>query len=59
VAGVLRNLARARIPASVIGRVTGQPRRRLIRRLDGRVEPLAIPEQDPFWPAFFKGLEKV
>jgi hydrogenase maturation factor len=59
VAGVLRNLARAGIPASVIGRVTAEPRKRLIRRADGRTECLAIPEQDPFWPAFFKGLEKI
>lgn len=20
---------------------------------------LAVPDQDPFWPAFFKGLEKI
>jgi hydrogenase maturation factor len=59
VAAVLRNLARAGIPASVIGRVTSEPRKRLIRRADGRTERLAIPEQDPFWPAFFKGLEKI
>ncbi len=59
VAGVLRNLARAGIAASVIGRVTAQPRKRLLRRSDGRTERLAIPKQDPFWPAFFKGLEKV
>ncbi|MDH4197489.1 MAG: AIR synthase family protein [Candidatus Aminicenantes bacterium] len=58
-AGVLKKLARAGIPASVIGRVTAQPRKRIIRRADGRTERLAIPAQDPFWPVFFKGLEKV
>lgn len=57
VAGVLKNLSRAGIAASVIGRVTARPRKRLIRRTDGRIERLAIPTQDPFWPAFFKGLE--
>ena len=24
-----------------------------------RFEALAVPDQDPFWPAFFKGLEKI
>ena len=58
-AGVLKKLGRAGIPASVIGRVTGRSRTRVIRRADGRTERLAIPAQDPFWPAFFKGLENV
>jgi hydrogenase expression/formation protein HypE len=55
---ILRRLARAGIPASVIGTVLKDARKRTIRRRDGSVVPLAIPEQDPFWPAFFEGLEK-
>jgi hydrogenase maturation factor len=56
-----RIIARLRgkgIPASVIGGVVKDPRRRTLKRRDSRTVPLAIPEQDPFWPAFFKGLEK-
>jgi len=55
---IIGRLKRKRIAASVIGRVVAGRRRRTMRRRDGRVVPLAIPEQDPFWPAFFKGLEK-
>jgi len=56
--GVIARLRRKRIAASVIGEVVRDRRRRTIRRADGRTEALAIPEQDPFWPAFFAGLEK-
>lgn len=55
---IIARLKRKRIAASVIGRVVPDKRRRTLRRRDGRIVPLAIPEQDPFWPAFFKGLEK-
>ncbi|MCU0243254.1 MAG: AIR synthase family protein [Acidobacteria bacterium] len=58
VAALLARLKRKRIAASVIGRVVADKRRRTIVRRDGRTEPLAIPEQDPFWPAFFDGLGK-
>ena len=58
-AGVLARLKRKRIAASVIGKVLRDRRRRVLRRADGRVETLAVPDQDPFWPAFFSGLEKV
>ena len=57
-AAVLARLKRKRIPASVIGRVVRDRRVRTIRRADGRTEILAIPEQDPFWPAFFEGLKE-
>jgi hydrogenase maturation factor len=57
-AAVLARLKRKRIAASVVGRVLKDRRRRTLRRVDGRVERLEIPEQDPFWPAFFQGLEK-
>jgi hydrogenase maturation factor len=55
---IIARLKRKRIRASVVGRVLGDPRRRTLERRDGRVVPLAIPEQDPFWPAFFEGLER-
>jgi hydrogenase expression/formation protein HypE len=55
---VLRRLKRRRIAASVIGRVVADRKTRRLRRADGREERLAIPEQDPFWPAFFAGLER-
>jgi hydrogenase maturation factor len=58
-AGVLARLKRKRIAASVIGRVLSDRRRRTLRRADGRTEKLAVPDQDPFWPAFFKGIERV
>jgi hydrogenase expression/formation protein HypE len=58
-AAVLARLKRKRIAASVVGRVLKDRRRRTIRRADGRIERLEVPEQDPFWPAFFQGLEKV
>lgn len=57
-AGVLSRLKRKGIAASVVGRVVRDRRRRTIRRADGRVERLAVPAQDPFWPAFFEGLEQ-
>lgn len=54
---VTRALARAGIASSVIGRATGNKRKRTMRRLDGRVERLHIPDQDPFWPIFFESLK--
>jgi hydrogenase maturation factor len=58
-AAILARLKRRGIAASVIGRVVADRRRRTLRRADGRLEALAIPEQDPFWPAFFQGLKRL
>jgi hydrogenase expression/formation protein HypE len=58
-AGVIARLKRKRIAASVVGEVLRDRRRRVLRRADGRTEDLAVPAQDPFWPAFFSGLEKL
>ena len=58
-AGVIARLKRKRIAASVVGEVLRDRRRRVMRRADGRTEDLAVPDQDPFWPAFFSGLEKL
>jgi hydrogenase expression/formation protein HypE len=57
-AELLARLKRRRIAASVVGQVVADRRRRTIVRRDGRIEALAVPEQDPFWPAFFAGLGK-
>ncbi|MGA9100055.1 MAG: AIR synthase family protein [Methanotrichaceae archaeon] len=57
-AEVISRLKSAGIDASVIGKVTADPRARIMKRLDGRIDPLEIPKQDPFWPVFFEGLEK-
>ncbi len=56
-AAILSRLARKGIAASVVGKVLADARRRTITRRTGRVERLAIPAQDPFWPAFFEGLK--
>jgi hydrogenase expression/formation protein HypE len=55
---VLKRLKGVGIQASIIGKVKEDPKIRIMRRHDGREVPLAIPSQDPFWPAFFKGLER-
>jgi hydrogenase expression/formation protein HypE len=54
---VLNRLAEEGIESSLIGNVLKNSKKRVIRRRDGKAVPLAIPEQDPFWPAFFRGLE--
>lgn len=55
---VIRGLKQEKINASTIGKVVEDPRRRILKRLDGSTVALAIPHQDPFWPAFFRGLER-
>jgi hydrogenase expression/formation protein HypE len=54
---ILRRLKEAGIDASVIGKATALPKVRTIRRRDGRVVPLQVPDQDPFWLAFFESLK--
>lgn len=56
---IIQRLKKEGIEASVVGKVIEDPERRIIRRVDGSVIPLAIPEQDPFWPVFFEGLEHI
>jgi len=55
---IIRRLRERGINASIIGKVTGNPDKRMIKRLDGKIIPLTIPEQDPFWPIFFESLSK-
>jgi len=53
---VLGSLSKAGIAASVVGRCTDDVSTRTIRRRDGSLEELYIPQQDPFWPLFFEAL---
>jgi len=55
-AKVIKKLKEEGIEASIIGRVTENTEKRIMRRLDGTQVSLEIPPQDPFWPAFFAGL---
>ena len=55
---VLKRLEKESIEASLIGNVLKDPKKRILRRLNGSAVSLAIPEQDPFWPAFFRALEE-
>ncbi len=55
---VVSALKRYNIDSSVVGWVTDKNSGRFIRRVDGSKRELEIPRQDPFWPAFFRGLEQ-
>jgi hydrogenase expression/formation protein HypE len=55
---IIHRLEKAGIQASVIGKVINNRKVRTIKRKDGKKVPLSIPVQDPFWPAFFKGLNE-
>jgi Hydrogenase maturation factor len=55
-AEILAKLKDAGINASIIGKVTANPKIRTMKRLDGHIDLLEIPKQDPFWPVFFEGL---
>jgi hydrogenase expression/formation protein HypE len=55
---VLRNLKAETIESSIIGKVTHDPQRRIMKRKDGQIIPIKVPDQDPFWPVFFEGLSK-
>jgi hydrogenase maturation factor len=56
---IIEGLSKAGIQASVIGKVKKNRNERTMKRRDGKRIPLSIPDQDPFWPAFFAGLEKI
>lgn len=57
-AKIIKRLKREKIDASIIGKVIENTKKRLMKRIDGRLVPLTIPAQDPFWPAFFEALEE-
>jgi len=54
-AGVMSAWKKAGIESWQIGRFTGIPSNITVRR-DGREQPVAEPEEDPFWDLFFAGL---
>ncbi len=54
---IIRDLGKEGIGASVIGYVENDPEKRILTRRDGTTVPLAVPDQDPFWPVFFEGVE--
>ena len=56
---VIKKLKSVGIKASIIGKVTKDKRKRILKRLDRSIVPLHIPKRDPFWPVFFKGLEQL
>jgi hydrogenase expression/formation protein HypE len=56
---ILKSLKKKNINASVIGKVTDDVNSRFIKRIKGKIKPLEIPIQDPFWPVFFEGVENV
>ncbi len=55
---ILNRLTGAGIDGSIIGTVTDDQETRIIRRRDGTIAVLTIPEQDPFWPVFFDQIAK-
>lgn len=55
---IISRLKKVNINASIIGKAVGDKETRIIKRLDGSVVQLAIPDQDPFWPVFFEGLKE-
>jgi hydrogenase maturation factor/predicted fused transcriptional regulator/phosphomethylpyrimidine kinase len=55
-ASIISSLASSGIECTVVGKVSSDAGRRVVKRLDGSTQALAIPKQDPFWPAFFRSL---
>lgn len=53
---ILQSLEGKGIPASIVGEVVPISQGRKIKRRSGAIEDLRIPEQDPFWPVFFRGV---
>jgi len=56
---ILKKLKEGGIVASVIGKVKTNKGTRTMKRMDGSVVELRIPEQDPFWPIFFESISKM
>ena len=56
---IIKRLNEEGIEASVIGRITNKKETRKMKRRDGSVVDLSIPDQDPFWPVFFESLGKM
>jgi len=57
--GIVAALEAEGISCAQVGHVIADSSRRVIARRDGQVSELGVPDQDPFWPAFFAGVEKL
>lgn len=54
---IIKNLKKQHINASIIGTVIRDTNIRQMNRINGQVISLEIPQQDPFWPVFFEGIQ--
>jgi len=54
---IMKNIKKQEINASIIEKVTDDKKTRVLKRKNGQTIPLIIPNQDPFWPVFFEGLQ--
>lgn len=54
---IIDNLRKQNINASIIGTVIDDTKTRTLKRRNGQIVSLTIPEQDPFWPVFFEGIK--
>ncbi|MDQ1250974.1 MAG: hydrogenase expression/formation protein HypE [Euryarchaeota archaeon] len=52
-ASIIKNLEKKGISATVIGYVTNNPDERVIKRENGNLQRLKVPDEDPFWKVFF------
>jgi len=55
---IIKNLNKQQINASIIGNIINNKKIRQLKRRNGKVIPLEIPKQDPFWPVFFEGMKR-
>lgn len=53
---VLKGLRRKGIPASIIGRLTKN--RRSLIKVNGRMQRLTYPREDPYWRAYWNGVKR-
>ncbi len=53
---IIKQLNAVGIQSSIIGNVVNNTQKRIIKRRNGNIIPLEI-QADPFWPAFFKGIQ--
>jgi len=55
---IVDKLKKEKIPSSIIGEIVPEDKGRKIIRFDGKKQAIKIPEQDSFWPVFFKLIEE-
>ena len=52
-ATIIESLEKKGISATVIGYITDNPDEKIIKRENGDLQRLRIPDEDPFWKVFF------